>query len=813
MSITVSSGPSKSNLESDPQAELARLRARVAALESELHARPPPDHDVASSQILREAIEALPDGFALFDQQQRLQYCNRRYREMYNPVSDGWLPGTSKEQIARDSAAGVLKVSPDDVEAFVRERLATNHQGDGKWTEQTLRDGRRFRVSERRLPSGWVVGIRTDVTELQRAELEAVWLTGSLDQSTDAYAVFDADDRLIISNRTWREVHNAPIKDLLVPGTSFEAIMMASLETGSIAEAVGDEENWMRKRIQRHRFPEGPFVLRRGDSTWHQITETPLPDGGIVLVGTDISVLKEHQFALQRSESALLDAIESMSEGFAYWDESDRLVLCNHRFREMFAPIADALVEGADFAALGRLMIERGGLAPAANTIEWMNARIERRADDPPVEFHFADGRWIRCIDALTQTGGRLCFRLDVTEEKRITEDLSRAVQEAQRANQAKTEFLARMSHELRTPLNAILGFAQLLQVGGVGGADTLTARQADFVDQISHAGHHLVKLISEVLDLVKVESGRLQLLLEAVVVEDIVTECRDLIEPMSVERHLSFKTEVAPGLRPVHADALRLKQILLNLLSNAISYNYDGGSVTLRVTQASADTIEFAVIDTGQGIKAADLERLFDPFDRLGESEHKTKGTGIGLSISRRLVEAMGGTIEVTSESGKGSEFRVRLPTDDISVAALRSPGITEVGARTDAAVCHVLYIDKDATDARLMRRIVEMRAGSLMTHAASAKQGLTIVHQSRPDLILLDMNLPDLSSEQAVQAFCNDPGVASIPIIAISTGPDALSHSKLDSRALDHIRKPFVIADIVTTIDQVVSGKSVHE
>jgi len=801
-------------------AEIARLRGRVAELEShvaELESQlTPPNQELVQDSLLREAIESLVDGFALFDEKQNLIYCNARYRELYSPLSDDWELGVSLESIARESAGHFLRVPDDDVDAFVEQRLTINRLGDGSWQEQQLTDGRHFRVTEKRLGNGCVVGIRTDITNLRRTEAELRWLLDSLDQSDDGYAVFDADDRLVFGNRTWREVHNAVIVELLVPGIPFRSLMQALLDRGQIAEAVGWEQQWLEERLERHDHPAGPFTVQRGPGVWHQITESRLSEGGVVLVGTDISNLKARETDLKRVEAAWLDAIASMSEGFSYWDENDKLVICNDTYKEMFAPIADALKPGASFVELGQLMIERSGLAPTENSDTWMEGRMRQRVHNEATEFHFADGRWIRCIDAQTRDGGRLCFRIDITEQKRSAKALTAAVDAAERANRTKSEFLARMSHELRTPLNAILGFGQLLQIGK---EPSLDGRPSEYVDQILRAGDHLLGLIDEILDLAKVESGQLHLEIGALRVESVVVECRELMAPMAATFDVEFTQDIEESLPPVQADVLRLKQILLNLLSNAVKYNRPEGSVNLRVSHAASSDegpslVRFQVSDTGCGIAPGDIERLFDPFERLAETDNESEGTGIGLSITRRLVEAMNGTVEVQSTLGQGSTFTVELPAAKLASAPANGlPAATEQATdetNRDKRTDQVLYIEDDSANANLMRRIIETRPNTTLIHAHKGKLGLELARKNNPKLVLLDMNLPDMSGPEIAQWIKTDPELSSIPVVAVTGDANRLSAGSQRGRSYYAIvKKPFHVEEIRDIIERVLSSQ----
>jgi signal transduction histidine kinase len=228
---------------------------------------------------------------------------------------------------------------------------------------------------------------------------------------------------------------------------------------------------------------------------------------------------------------------------------------------------------------------------------------------------------------------------------------------EADRANKAKSEFLSRMSHELRTPLNAVLGFAQLL------GMESLEPDQREGVEQILRAGRHLLDLINEVLDIARIESGRLAMTVETVPVDQVVAEVLELVSPLAAGRAVTLSQASSPRPLSAVADHKRLRQVLLNLVSNAIKYNHDGGTVTIASEDVAAGRLRIVVTDTGRGIDPDKMERLFSPFDRLGAEETSIEGTGLGLAVSKAMVDAMGGQLEATSEPGVGSSFVVELP------------------------------------------------------------------------------------------------------------------------------------------------------
>ncbi|MED5613431.1 PAS domain S-box protein [Janthinobacterium sp. P210005] len=361
----------------------------------------------------------------------------------------------------------------------------------------------------------------------------------------------------------------------------------------------------------------------------------------------------------------------------------------------------------------------------------------------------------------------------DITERKRIERTLNEQKIELERASQAKDRFLTSMSHELRTPLNAILGFAQLL----ANEALPATALQKrTFVQNIVTSGRHLLTLINEILDLAKIESGSLSLSMEAVTLPALIEEVRVMVEEQAQQRqiHLVFPACEALTLR---ADHTRLKQVLLNLLSNAIKYNRPAGKVELEVSQPEEQRVRIAIRDTGKGLDDAQMAELFQPFNRLGQEAGSEEGTGIGLVVTKRLVELMGGNMGVHSCLGVGSVFWIELDTmaaPPAGQAETECPPVAAgdaVDAGDDAGgQALLLYVEDNPASLRLVEDIVSFLPHLRLISATDARQGIALALERRPDVILMDINLPGMNGNQAQRILRNDTRTAHIPVIALT-------------------------------------------
>jgi signal transduction histidine kinase/CheY-like chemotaxis protein len=382
------------------------------------------------------------------------------------------------------------------------------------------------------------------------------------------------------------------------------------------------------------------------------------------------------------------------------------------------------------------------------------------------------------------------------------TEQFSQAKQEAERASLAKSEFLSRMSHELRTPLNAILGFAQLLEM------EPLSTEQDESVQQILTGGRHLLALINEVLDIARIEAGRLTISVEPVSVREVVKESLDLIGPLAsaegvtLEGNLTGKPD-----RYVQADRQRLKQVLLNLLSNAVKYNRKAGTVALLAEEIPGGRLRIKVSDSGPGIPPEYLKRVFIPFERL-ESETRVEGTGLGLPLSRGLIEAMGGTLGVESTLGQGSTFWVELAVVDSPLKQLEEmrqdgtgPGelLTFKGARV------VLYIEDNLSNFELIRRLLAHRPEFRILPAMLGRLGLDLARQHHPDLILLDLHLADIKGEEVLRRLQEDSETRHIPVVVISADATSAQIARLlTAGARACLSKPVDVRKLLTIMGE---------
>ncbi len=465
-----------------------------------------------------------------------------------------------------------------------------------------------------------------------------------------------------------------------------------------------------------------------------------------------------------------------------------------------------------------------------AKIINMMRILEGKRKDGStfPLELRVTETQWdgspqytgiMRDITDLKQSEEKLKVanqELERRIEKR-TEDLKRATSKAERNSAAKTEFLSRMSHELRTPMNAILGFSQLL---GSNKAHPLSSHQSSQVNEIMKAGRHLLELINEVLDLASIESGKITLSPEPVCMVDLMNEVLAVVEPLASQYEISLVNEVEKHhMLFVKADKVRAKQVLLNLISNGIKYNRVGGSVTLSVDNDDEKFLRVNIQDTGMGIPKEKIQNIFEPFDRLGAEITETEGTGIGMTISRKLMEVMNGTISVDSIPGEGSCFYITFPKCDPpkEIVPLKemASGESNLLDQKTTEIHTLLYVEDNPANLRLVEDYLAARPDIRFLSASQAELGLELARAHRPDLIILDINLPELDGFKVLKHLQNYDETYEIPTIALSANAMAKDIKKgLNAGFKEYLTKPLDMEKFLKVIEKYLpAAQSVSE
>ncbi|HEV8420410.1 MAG TPA: PAS domain S-box protein, partial [Actinomycetota bacterium] len=573
--------------------------------------------------------------------------------------------------------------------------------------------------------------------------------------------------------------------------------------------------NWTARMLRGEQLPPSQVRIRTSSGGWRTVESVSNPlakDGSVVqIVGIARDVTERKQMEAEREQFFTLSldmlCVADFEGYFKHLNPAWEKTL-GWSIDELRAKPFIEFVHPDDREAT---IAEAGRLAAGLVTVSFEN------------RYQSKDGsyRWL-LWSASTSVEQRLIYAVarDITERKlaeeqlrrarneaerakeeaeRAKEEAERAKEEAERANRAKSEFLSRMSHELRTPLNAVLGFGQLLEM------DNLNEEQGESVAQILKGGRHLLDLINEVLDIARIEVGRIALSLEPVAVDEAVLGAVDLIRPLATERGIRLGTEISEPLGYVMADRQRLKQVLLNLLSNAVKYNRPGGSVTVRCVLAAGGWARVEVADDGPGIAPEYMSRLFTPFERLGAEGSGVEGTGLGLALSKRLVEVMGGTMEVESAPGRGSTFSVSLPDVEAPEAHLERDGAQGLVLAAANGEGTILHIEDNPANLKLIERILSGLRGVKLLSAMQGSLGLDMARQHRPDVILLDLNLPDIQGQEVLGLLRADTRTKDIPVIVVSADatPEQLRNLRA-AGAKAYLTKPLDVQRFLHVVDE---------
>ncbi|HEX6039773.1 PAS domain S-box protein [Longimicrobium sp.] len=556
------------------------------------------------------------------------------------------------------------------------------------------------------------------------------------------------------------------------------------------------------------------YRCRHADGGWRTLEtfgRTLLPEsaeGGLVFNTRDITEAQEAEDALRRSERHFRRLIENAQDNIAIVDTAGTMTYMSPSSLRLLGYPPEALVGRSAFGFIHpddqRLVADELARVFGA---PGMIGHVEYR-------FRHHDGTW-RYLEAFGQTmspdgpeEGIVANIRDVTERRLAEEALRSATAEAEAANRAKSEFLSRMSHELRTPMNSILGFAQLLERAH------LPVEQQRGVQHILTAGRHLLRLINEVLDIARIESGRQQLSLEPVRLNAVLQEALILSRPLAAQAAVSLVAMDGPGDAVfVRADRQRLVQVLLNLLSNAVKYNHRGGAVRLSweaIEEEGGDPrVRLRVSDTGRGIAPEKQGELFVPFARLGAEYTGVEGTGLGLALSRRLVEAMGGALRLEESGPEGSAFTVELrPAADPLDGLVLRPASHGTAMDADAPAPEpvtLLYVEDNLANLSLVESILASRPGWRTIPALQGRLGADLACEHLPDLVLLDLHLPDMQGDEVLRRLRCDPRTARIPVVMISADATPRTIDRLRAEGADaYLTKPIDVDEFLSTIDR---------
>jgi PAS domain S-box-containing protein len=643
-----------------------------------------------------------------------------------------------------------------------------------------------------------------DVTERRQQEQAVRRLAAIVDSSADAILGKSLDGVITSWNRGAEVVLGWPAGEIV--GKPVATIVPAGREV---------EEEEARRRVAAGETVSHETTRRRRDGRVIDVslTVSPIRDGSgnVVACSTVLRDVTERNRILavaDRTREHLLSAVESIQGAFAILDPRGRMVLCNSAARELLGRNIDGPLVGMSFEE-----IIEANLAPETG---WLVADGELR--DRLLEYHrrpegaldvqARDGRHLRLIERRTPEGGSVLTVWDITDDVLREEELRRARADAEAASAAKSEFLASMSHELRTPLNAVLGFAQLLQRDR---RNPLSERQQERLGHVIEGGEHLLKLIDEVLDLARIEAGRATTSVEPVGAPELLDEVLSTLEGIAARNEIRLGVAPLPsGLPPVQADRTRLKQILMNYGSNAIKYGRRGGHATFAASRRDR-FVRFTVSDDGMGIRADKQDRIFVAFQRAGQEAGSIEGTGIGLAISKRLAELLGGSVGFRSREGQGSEFWVELP----AYTGAAAPQPASEPSADAAPIAHggrrrlVIYIEDNPANLAFMQDLLgELDHVDLVT-ASTGELGLELVRSRLPDVVILDINLPGMSGFEVLRRLREWPETRAIPVVGLSAAAMVRDAERVKGAGFyRYLTKPVKVDELTATLTEIFSA-----
>ena len=768
------------------------------------------------------AIDNLDKGIVLFSDKRKVVFCNRRYCEIYGLTPEQVKPGTPIEQLIQHRLYLGLKV-PVASDDYVKQRAVEPLPASNAIHE--LADGRLIAYASRPVPGGGSIATHEDITEREllhrqlRVQYEIVkekqeelrarnlQFDAALNHMSEGLCFFDREERLIACNDQFAEMYNLR-PEVIHPGMTLREIIELRYRAGSLPAMSSDEFYASRNALNIADTPCDTIVKQTNGRVF-VIHHRPMATGGWIATHSDItereelhSQLKEQLEIVNQQKLTLHTrnvqfdiAINNMSQGLCFFDGAQRLIICNSRYPEMYELDPAIIVPGITLREIIDLRYEAGSF-PAMSQEEYHAWRNEVAVTDTPTDtvVELMNGRVFVIHHRPMPDGGWVATHEDITRQRRAEEqnrlmvhrlraaqdELTRAAAAAEASNEAKSSFLANMSHEIRTPLNGILGMAQVLE------HERLNPRQRESVKTILDSGQTLMILLNDVLDLSKIEAGKLDIAPVDTEVEGVFFHLQKLFLPRALEKSIEFSININDLIpKTLKFDYVRIHQCAANLISNAIKFTR-AGCVSVSVRHEVIDMGEYlisvAVSDTGIGISEEAAARLFSEFSQADASTTRQfGGTGLGLAISRKLARMMGGDVTLTSQPGVGSTFTLTFQAS--AAAALETTPAAPPGqeARVSAAALQglrILLVDDNAIN-RSVARLLLAPSGVVVTEAANGREALECLDRQQFDLVLLDVHMPVMDGTETIRHIrAAETSWRAVPVIALTA--DAMTGDK---------------------------------
>ena len=755
-----------------------------------------------AEEKISNAINSMPHGITMWDENMKLVMFNDYANEVWKKGKLKIKIGTSYSAYMKQSKKHKFLIfdKKSDEDNYYKNSIEKRKKFNGVFTTETppFYDGSIWQSTSTRLPDGGVFSILSNITEIKKREASLKQLNDAIEVTPNAILLWDKDHKLIVGNKTARDVQKGLDYDLK-PGILRKEMIDNVEKRGLVAipEGMTSEEFYSKRRAATKSSKNNMYELSFTNGTTWLVSDTKLPDGGFLQVYSDISEMKEKDKEIKlvqeqviETEKRMTDALNSMPHGISLWNKDDTLAMRNTYAFDIHKGA------GIDTYQPGITYKEQIESWEKFNFFDFddqeqkskffksiKDSRKNLKGSMTVETPRFYNGTYWQATYRRLDDGGVFTIFSDITELKKREEELNRSITElgiarekADAANQTKSQFLANMSHELRTPLNAIIGLTEMLKEDA---ADDGLDDFEEPLDRVFNAGKHLLTLINDVLDLSKIEAGRVELFNETFelkqILDDVMKTSLPLAQKNENELIIDYKTQIDF----VIADQTRIKQIVLNLISNACKFT-DKGKITVEVNKIlrdGGDLISIDVSDTGIGMSEEQMSRLFNSFVQADSSTtRKYGGTGLGLTISKQLAKLMGGDVVVNSKLGKGTTFTATFLADFIGASKILKNLNKETGSLIENVISlenssgkTILIIDDDPTVSELMKRQLS-KEGYQAIIAPNGKDGIRLARELKPDAITLDILMPEMDGWSVLRTLKADPEVSNIPVIMAS-------------------------------------------